>query len=145
MVAWWTRGGGLGQEALGSSPPPCTSHGEPCAEPYSPDLEEVRSLVRSILRSDDCSGLAAACNARNASASTRNGLIHYFGSDAAIQAFEAGRTMLLTGGSPLDVLSAVNRAGAAACDPARPSRGHRNSTLKIFFFSSNKKNLSFPF
>ena len=43
--------------------------------------------------------------------------------EAARQALEGGRTMLLTGGSPLDVLAAVNWAGAAASDPARPSRG----------------------
>ena len=32
--------------------------------------------------------------------------------------------MLLVGGAPLDVLAAVDRAGAAACDPAQPSRGY---------------------
>ena len=76
-----------------------------------------------MLRWSDSPGLGAPCNARNASASPRNGLIQYFGSDAAQQALEAARAMLLVGGAPLDVLAAINRAGVAVCDPAQPSRG----------------------
>ena len=68
-------------------------------------------MIRAMLRWDDCAG----------SGSTRGGPVHFFGSEAGLQALEAGRTMLMTGGSRVDVLWAVNRAGAAVYDPVRPS------------------------
>ena len=87
--------------------------------------EEVRDRVRDLLSWTGVPGLAAPCKARNASASARNGMMHYLGSDVAQYALAAGRASLLAGGAPIDVLTAVNRSGAIRSDPTQPNRGYQ--------------------
>jgi len=86
-------------------------------------LVEIQDRIRALLSWSDSPDLAAPCRARNASASPRNGIMHYFGTDVAQHALEAARAVLLDGGSPIDVLAAINRSGAVKSDPVQPSRG----------------------